>query len=180
VTSSKNTLIDDTEIRILRSIDARKMKDAYLRNKEYLTPWEPARSQDFFTVAGQNTIIETRLASYAAGAEVPWVMLDADRIIGAITLTGIVLGPFCSANVGYWVDHEYSGRGIGSAALAHVLGYAKNKMGLHRIQAATLLHNAASQKILQRAGFERIGVAPAYLRIAGTWQDHNLYQRILY
>jgi [ribosomal protein S5]-alanine N-acetyltransferase len=156
------------------------MNDAYLRNRKYLTPWEPERSEDFFTVAGQNKTIESRLASYAAGSEVPWVILDGDRIIGAITLTGIVLGPFCSANVGYWVDHEYSGRGIGSAALTHVLGYAKNKMALHRIQAATLLHNAASQKILQRAGFERIGMAPAYLKIAGAWQDHNLYQRILY
>ncbi len=180
MTSSKNTLIDDIEIRISRSSDARKMKDAYLRNREYLTPWEPARTEDFFTVAGQNKIIKTRLASYAAGSEVPWVILDVDRIIGALTLSGIVLGPFCSANVGYWVDREYSGRGIGSAALTHVLGYAKNKMGLHRIQAATLLHNAASRKILQRAGFERIGMAPAYLKIAGTWQDHDLYQRILY
>ncbi|MGF9647147.1 GNAT family N-acetyltransferase [Pseudarthrobacter oxydans] len=180
MSSSRTILIDGIEIRLSRSSDARKMKDAYLRNREYLTPWEPARPEDFFTVAGQSKVIETRLASYAAGSEVPWVILDVDRIIGAITLTGIVLGPFCSANVGYWVDHEYSGRGIGSAALTHVLAYAKNKRGLHRIQAATLLHNAASQKILQRAGFEWIGVAPAYLKIAGTWQDHNLYQRILY
>ncbi|YCK79315.1 GNAT family N-acetyltransferase [Arthrobacter sp. D3-16] len=165
---------------MLRSSDARKMKDAYLRNSEYLTPWEPERAEDFFTVAGQNKTIEARLASYTAGSEVPWVILDGDRIIGAITLTGIVLGPFCSANVGYWVDHEYSGRGIGSAALTHVLGYAKHMMGLHRVQAATLLHNAASQKILQRTGFEMIGMAPSYLKIAGAWQDHNLYQRILY
>jgi ribosomal-protein-alanine N-acetyltransferase len=108
------------------------------------------------------------------------VLLDKDRIVGAITLTGIVLGPFCSAHVGYWVDRDYTGRGIGLAALTHVLGYARNDLALHRIQAATLLHNAGSQKILRRAGFEKIGMAPAYLKIAGSWQDHNLYQRILY
>jgi ribosomal-protein-alanine N-acetyltransferase len=50
---------------------------------------------------------------------------------------------------------------------------------LHRLQAATLPHNAASRKVLQRSGFEEIGLAPAYLKIAGSWQDHVLYQRIL-
>lgn len=176
----KNTLIGNIEVRVLRSGDALQLKDAYLRNREHLAPWEPERSGHFFTAAGQSSILESRLASYAAGSEVPWILLDGDRVIGAITLTGIVLGPFCSAHVGYWVDHEYSGRGIGSAAVMFALAFARNVMGLHRIQAATLLHNAASQKVLQRAGFEQIGMAPAYLNIAGSWQDHNLYQRILY
>jgi ribosomal-protein-alanine N-acetyltransferase len=53
-------------------------------------------------------------------------------------------------------------------------------LGLHRLQAATLRHNAASQKILQRSDFGEIGLAPAYLKIAGSWQDHILYQRILF
>jgi ribosomal-protein-alanine N-acetyltransferase len=34
--------------------------------------------------------------------------------------------------------------------------------------------------VLTRAGFERIGVAPSYLHIAGRWQDHVLFQRILH
>ena len=49
----------------------------------------------------------------------------------------------------------------------------------YRLQAATLTHNAASRKVLERAGFTEIGLAPAYLKIAGAWQDHILYQRIL-
>ncbi|WP_442858654.1 hypothetical protein [Arthrobacter sp. 9V] len=48
------------------------------------------------------------------------------------------------------------------------------------MQAATLVHNAASQTVLKRSGFERIGVAPSYLQIAGEWQDHVLFQRILF
>jgi ribosomal-protein-alanine N-acetyltransferase len=180
VTPANKTLTGSVEARILQHSDAGLMNDAYLRNREHLGPWEPERPDVFFSVAAQGRIIESKLASCAAGSEVPWVLLDKDRIVGAITLTGIVLGPFCSAHVGYWVDRDYTGRGIGSAALTHVLGYARNDLALHRIQAATLLHNAGSQKILRRAGFEKIGMAPAYLKIAGSWQDHNLYQRILY
>jgi len=50
---------------------------------------------------------------------------------------------------------------------------------LHRLQAATLLHNSGSQRVLADNGFERIGIAPQYLRIAGEWQDHLLFQLLL-
>ena len=55
---------------------------------------------------------------------------------------------------------------------------AFHELGLHRLQADTLVHNAASQRVLARNGFTRIGLAPRYLRIAGRWQDHVLHQRL--
>jgi ribosomal-protein-alanine N-acetyltransferase len=57
-----------------------------------------------------------------------------------------------------------------------IIVVAFGELGLHRIQAATLLHNLRSQRVLERNGFVRFGVAPAYLNIAGKWQDHALYQ----
>jgi [ribosomal protein S5]-alanine N-acetyltransferase len=50
------------------------------------------------------------------------------------------------------------------------------ELGLHRIEAGTLLANIASQRVLERNGFVRFGVAPEYLNIAGRWQDHAIYQ----
>jgi ribosomal-protein-alanine N-acetyltransferase len=32
--------------------------------------------------------------------------------------------------------------------------------------------------VLEKNGFERIGIARQYLQIAGAWQDHLLFQRI--
>jgi len=51
---------------------------------------------------------------------------------------------------------------------------------LHRVEAGTLLHNTASQRVLERCGFEYYGTAPRYLFIRGAWRDHRLYQRILH
>ena len=159
--------------------DAGALADAYLRNRAYLAPWEPLREDSYFTAAGQQAVIATKLELYEAGTEVPWVLADADRIIGTITLAGIVRGPFLSANLGYWVDAGYAARGIGTAAVAAVAETARERLGLHRIQAATLPENAASQRVLERQGFKRIGLAAQYLKIAGRWQDHELFQRIL-
>ena len=167
-------------IRILMASDVDAMCAAYVRNREHLAPWEPVRAEEFFTPDGQMASVHSKLALFIAGSDVPWVLTDGEAIVGLMTLSGIVRGPFLSAHLGYWIDKDYTGRGIGSAAVAFAFAAARDDLGLHRLQAATLLHNAASQKILKRAGFTEIGVAPAYLNIAGGWQDHLLFQRILY
>ena len=57
-----------------------------------------------------------------------------------------------------------------------MLGIAFGELGLHRVEAGTVPHNARSRAVLERTGFVRFGYAPAYLKIAGEWQDHVLYQ----
>ncbi|MEO5318569.1 GNAT family N-acetyltransferase [Arthrobacter sp. CC3] len=173
------TLTGDVRMRLLQAADAEALSAAYRLNRDHLAPWEPARADEFFTAAGQRAVIESKLALHAAGQEVPWILLAGSRVVGAITLTGIVRGPFLSAHVGYWVDKDFNGLGIGSSAFAFVLAAARDELGLHRVQAATLEHNTPSRKILSRAGFDEIGLAPSYLKIAGSWQDHVLFQRIL-
>ncbi|MEO3934207.1 GNAT family N-acetyltransferase [Micrococcaceae bacterium Sec7.4] len=177
---NSTTLAGSIRIRVLRASDVEAMCAAYLRNREHLAPWEPLRAEEFFTVDGQMMSVQSKLALFIAGSDVPWVLTDGEAIVGLMTLSGIVRGPFLSAHLGYWVDKDCNGRGIGSAAVAFAVDAAREELGLHRLQAATLQHNAASQKILQRSGFTAIGVAPAYLNIAGAWQDHILFQRILY
>jgi len=53
------------------------------------------------------------------------------------------------------------------------------ELGLHRLEAGTIVDNVASQGVLLRSGFVHYGTAERYLFIAGRWQDHHLYQRIL-
>jgi ribosomal-protein-alanine N-acetyltransferase len=190
--SPPHPLVHGITIRFLEGADAVALAEAHLRNRGHLAPWEPERDEVFFTPAHQVDIIRTKLNQYELGTEVPWVLLEGNngdgtyggtdgggRIVGTVTLTGIIRGPFLSANLGYWVDQGITGRGICSAAVDYAARYAQRHLGLHRIQAATLLHNTASRRILQRAGFREIGVAPEYLKIAGKWQDHLLHQLIL-
>ena len=54
---------------------------------------------------------------------------------------------------------------------------AFGRLGLHRLEAGTLVDNVASQRVLEKNGFELIGLARNYLHIAGAWRDHLLFQR---
>lgn len=107
------------------------------------------------------------------------VLCSDEGIQGLLTLSSIVRGAFQNAHVGYWISQAFQGRGLMTAAVASAVDIAKNGLGLHRLEAATLVHNAASQRVLEKNGFEAYGTARAYLRIAGRWQDHRMYQRLL-
>ncbi|OAN40958.1 GNAT family N-acetyltransferase [Microbacterium sp. H83] len=167
-------------LRPVRAGDGAELARAYLANREHLAPWEPLRDEDFFTVAAQERHVEHTLMDAADGRAVRFVIESSDgRIRGRMNLNNIVRGAFRSADLGYWVDRTRLRRGIAARAVSQVAAYATTEIRLHRLQAATLLHNVPSQRVLLGAGFERIGVAPRYLHIAGEWQDHILFQLLL-
>jgi [ribosomal protein S5]-alanine N-acetyltransferase len=99
------------------------------------------------------------------------------KIVGAINLSNVVRGAFQSCNVGYWVAQEHNGNGYATRALGLLCERAFGELALHRVEAGTLLDNVASQRVIEKNGFTRIGIAPRYLQIAGVWSDHVLFQR---
>lgn len=172
-------LSDGIRLRPLVREDAEALCAAYIRNREHLRPWEPARDARFHTPAGQADRIRDQLAERDTGRLLPWVLDDGERIIGIATLSNIVLGPFRNAYLGYWVDAGHTGRGLATGTTRAVLRVADERLGLHRVEASTRLDNAGSQRVLAKCGFERIGTAPRYLHIDGAWRDHAIFQRIL-
>ncbi|MEU9400194.1 GNAT family protein [Streptomyces sp. SID4985] len=168
-------------LRTLAHGDAPGLAAAYTDNRAHLAPWEPVRPDSFFTADGQAERIEGLLRSYADGTVAPWIIETPDgRIAGAITLSGISRGPFCSASVGYWVAADQQNRGLASAALERVCDLARDRLGLHRVEASTLTDNTGSQRVLEKCGFAPIGLAPEYLHINGAWRDCRLFQRVLH
>lgn len=167
-----------TQIRPVTLEDAEPLVELLRANREFLAPWDPIRDPEFHTLAGQRMEIEKLLGDQERGLTVAHVILDETRIIGRVTLSNIVRGVFQSSNLGYWIGSADNGRGHATAAVGEIAELAFSKLGLHRIEAGTLPHNIASQRVLERNGFERFGLAKRYLQIAGSWQDHVLFQKI--
>ncbi|GAA1151468.1 hypothetical protein GCM10009630_57230 [Kribbella jejuensis] len=172
-------LTPDVELRIATLDDAPALADEQVLSREHLRPWEPVRTEKWFTTAGQVERMNYQLERYKNGQVVPWVLASGSRIVGAITLSDLVPGPFRSASLGYWISVDSVGRGLATRAVEAVAEIADTQLKLHRIEASTLTANVASQRVLERTGFQQIGMAPTYLHIDGQWQDCNLYQRIL-
>ena len=166
-----------TTTRLLHPDDAPVLARMEQDDRDFFAPWGPAREEAWFTEDGQREEIRARLEQHRLGLCVPHVVLsDAGEVIGRISLNTVVRGAFQSASLGYWVRSSANGRGHATAAAAAMLRLAFGELALHRVEAGTLPHNAASQRVLARNGFTRFGLAPQYLKIAGRWQDHVLFQ----
>ena len=165
-------------MRMIAVEDAAPLANLVRVNREFLAPWEPIRPEEYFTADGQLGGIEEALEHYERGMLLPYVIVDHDQIVGRVTLSNVIRGAFQSCNLGYWVASAYNGRGFATAAVRDIMAVAFRELGLHRIEAGTLLQNVASQRVLERNGFARFGVAPQYLNIAGRWQDHAMYQAL--
>ena len=163
--------------RALHPDDASVLADLLRTNREFLAPFEPERPEEWFTLAGQHASVAAALAQERAGSVAARVVVTEDgRVVGWIIASGIVRGALRSCALGYWVDEAHNGRGLATAAVGEMVDHAFGPLGLHRVQAETLVHNTASQRVLERNGFTRYGLAPGYLQIAGRWQDHAMYQ----
>lgn len=137
-------------VRPVRLDDAVAVAAAYDRNREHLAPWDPTRPPEFFTPEGQRVARGRQLELVDRGQLAAWVLV-----------------------------REHLRRGLARAAVEHACAEARGR-GLHRVEAGTLLHNVASQRVLLATGFEHIGTARGYLFIARRWEDHRLYQRLLH
>ncbi|MNH39894.1 putative ribosomal N-acetyltransferase YdaF [compost metagenome] len=95
-------------------------------------------------------------------------LLDGE-LAGQITISNIVRGVAQYGDLGYFIDHAVQGKGYTTAAAQLILDYAFRALALHRVQAAILLHNDASRRVLEKNGFQAEGVARRYLKINGEW-----------
>jgi ribosomal-protein-alanine N-acetyltransferase len=158
--------------------DAAELAALFAAQREHLAPWDPRRDPGFYTRAGQRARLTAVERDRAAGTAFRHLILEDGELAGEIALSNVVRRAFQSGNLGYWVAGERCGRGVATAAVAAICRLAFGELELHRVEAGTLLHNIGSQVVLDRNGFAPFGVAASYLRIAGAWCDHVLFQRI--
>ena len=162
------------EIRELRRGDDRWLLALRRENQAFLDPYEPTRPAGFLTPEAQRLYVDRSLASANAA---PFVIVADGEPVGTVNISNVVRGAFSSANVGYWVAERWNGRGVATRAVGLLVGRAFGALGLHRLEAGTLVDNVASQRVLIRNGFRPIGVSRRYLHIGGAWRDHLLFAR---
>lgn len=79
------------------------------------------------------------------------------------------------AEVGYWIGKRYWNGGYATEALMTAVDFGFHVLGLHRIYATTDMTNLASQRVLEKSGFDKEGVLRRDTRRSGVWSDSALF-----
>jgi len=164
-------------IRVLNSDDASDLLEYYTRNKDFLSKFEPHRDEEFYTVEVQKQSLIENYKEFIKGEGAHFGIYKSEKMIGRIRIYNIVHGVFRSAFIGYSMDEQYQGNGYMKEAVSLVVTYAYEELGLHRIEATTLVDNEKSQRVLKACGFNELGICKEYLHINGKWRDHVIFYK---
>jgi [ribosomal protein S5]-alanine N-acetyltransferase len=143
-----------------------------LANRGYFAASVSDRGDEFFDqFADRHSAL---LAKQEAGLGAYYLLVAEDgSVVGRFNLYDVKDG---TAVLGYRVAQHVAGRGLATATVREICQLAAAQHGLHTLRAATSRENAASQKVLTKAGFVPVGPAdPAEVGgKSGIWFQRNL------
>ena len=157
--------------------DVRALVDFFERNRAHLTHWEPPRPLDFYTEDFWRRQVALHRRVGENGSALMLFMFEkgaANRIVGQISITGVMRGPAQMAFLGYALDAECEGKGYMHEALRASIDHAFRALNLHRLMANFQPNNVRSNNVLRKLGFVVEGYARDYLYVDGAWRDHVL------
>ena len=151
------------------------------RNKQWLEPWEASNPEADGAAPSFRGFVRSMTKQAREGQALPWLITEQDpgtrrhELVGQLTVSGITLGSFRSATLGYWVDGAQAGRGIAPMAVAMATDYCFEHLNLHRMEINIRPENAKSLRVVEKLGFRDEGLRPRFLHIAGDWADHRSF-----
>ncbi|WP_329560448.1 GNAT family N-acetyltransferase [Kitasatospora sp. NBC_01266] len=143
-----------------------------LANRAYFAASVSDRGDEFYNRFADRH--RASLAEQEAGSCAFYVLVAEDgSVLGRFNLYDIEGG---TANLGYRVAQHVAGRGVATATVRELCRLGAARHGLRTLRAATADANAASRKVLTKAGFVLVGPAdPAGLGgKPGTWYERDL------
>ncbi len=80
------------------------------------------------------------------------------------------------AEIGYFIDRNYTGQGLMTEALRAVQGFAFQQLALEKLTLRTAMENVASQRLARKCGFRREGdLRGDFRKLSGELIDTMLF-----
>ena len=132
--------------------------------------WEPHR-----TLEQTENYVRKVLQETQKGQDGPWGIehRETGKVIGAIHLMA-VSAQHSKAEIGFLLSRSYWGRGLMPEALANVLWFSFESIGLNRVEAFCVVGNRAGMRVLDKVGMKQEGVLREYLFQKGAFQSFSI------
>lgn len=152
--------------------DATAIANAVQASLAELAPWMPWASEAY----GAPDALQWIRGEF--GEAHRFVIVDASGdIVGSCGLNGVDEGNN-SANLGYWVRSDRTGRGTATAATCLLAEFGTGEAGYHRLEVTMSVHNIASRRVAEKAGAHYEGIARGRLLLRGDYHDAHTFSFI--
>lgn len=164
-------------LRTMTAADEAEWDQVRIRNAAWLEPWDSNDPERHRPVTFPQWIRMQR-RDERSGSAIVFVVEYGGRIVGQISLGAIMLGAMRSGIIGYWIDHDYAGRGFTPLAVAMLADWAMldpDGPRLHRVEIDLVPQNGRSRRVVEKVGARYEGIRRKYMYINGHWRDHESY-----
>jgi RimJ/RimL family protein N-acetyltransferase len=137
-------------------------------------PWMPW-CHPGYTIEDSRTWVESRLGAWGK-PDYDFVIVEqaAGRFLGAVGLNQINrVHDF--ANLGYWVRSSVAGRGIAVLAARLCARFGFDELKLHRLEIVVDVDNRRSQRVAEKVGATREGLARQRCKSGDAWRDAFMF-----
>lgn len=142
----------------LHITDADNLLNFEIENRSFFEEMVPPRGDEYYNHGNFRSVLENLLEEQAIGRSHFYLIKDKDAsILGRINLVDIDEAKKIGT-LGYRVGKVHTGKGIANKAL-NLLITSITDANVKQIHAQTTTNNIASQKVLEKNGFERINTS---------------------
>lgn len=166
--------LDAITLRPLRDSDAPLVAGA--ANDSETQKWLPLPTP--YTLEDANHFIaEISVATLAAGTGIVFAIEQDNMFVGCIDVKRAEwLNRNCE--IGYWTMPEHRGRGFMPQALGMLSQWVLHQQGFCRVEVRVADGNYSSQRVAEKAGYIREGIARQAGRVHGGRVDLIVYSRV--
>ncbi|TWT13209.1 GNAT family N-acetyltransferase [Planomicrobium sp. CPCC 101079] len=165
----------ETERLMLRKLALEDMEDMFEYASEPIVsryvPWEVHKSPE-----DTKAFLAFMMESYEQKKKLTWAIeLKSDKkMIGTIDFINWMPKRH-KAELAYILSHNYWGKGFMAEAAGALLAYGFGEMELNKVEAPIGLENLQSQRVVEKLGMKREGIARQHIIIKGRFVDLAMY-----
>ncbi|GAC1651729.1 MAG: GNAT family protein [Vulcanimicrobiaceae bacterium] len=165
---------EETELRPVRLADTEELYRLVHQNYGHLYPWMGWVPEDGVTREGIRDFLRSKEKAAREQTQYHAAIVLDGRIIGSIGLS-VIDWQNRIAHVGYWLSEEWTGRGIMTASVSSLVGYAFDALEFNRIEIRCEAENDKSAAVPRRLGFRHEGTLREAQLIHGRYRDDCIF-----
>ncbi|WP_374348819.1 GNAT family N-acetyltransferase [Chitinimonas sp.] len=166
----------DLALRPASVADAEALFAFEMANRHYFERFINSRGDAFYTPEAVAASLRTLEADREADRGYAFLVWRGPAVVARVNFTSVERKLFHSASLGYRVAESEAGRGVTSSAVAQAMALAFTDLRLWRVEATVAEFNRGSQRVLEKNGFQRFGLARRAFLQGGAWQDLAYYE----
>lgn len=166
------------EIRVPNELEAPLHFEAIQASYKEIALWESWCSSGYSLEDSRTYLIDSFIKRQR-GQEYRYCLYDrpSGKIIGSVALNRIV-PEYKTANIGYWIRSEFTGRSLAVTAVNAIARFAFKELGLTRLEIVAMEKNHRSRRVAEKVGAVDEGLHRNRLYLQGKPSDAWIYSLI--